>query len=53
MSLEALRARLSEYAKDLRLNLGSLASERRYAVAIRAMSAIAAAGARCFAPAMT
>jgi alkyl hydroperoxide reductase subunit D len=27
MSLEALRARLPEYAKDLKLNLGSLASE--------------------------
>ena len=27
MSLEALRARLPEYAKDLKLNLGSLATE--------------------------
>ncbi len=43
MSLEALRARLPEYAKDLKLNLGSLASEPVLTAQQRAGSFIASA----------
>jgi alkyl hydroperoxide reductase subunit D len=43
MSLEILRARLPDYAKDLRLNLGSLAGEPSLTVQQRAGSFIAAA----------
>ncbi len=43
MSLEALRARLPEYAKDLKLNLGSLATEPVLTVQQRAGSFVASA----------
>ncbi len=43
MSLEALRARLPEYAKDLKLNLGSLATEPGLTVQQRAGTFIASA----------
>lgn len=43
MSLEALRAGLPEYAKDLKLNLGSLASEPVLTVQQRAGTFIASA----------
>jgi len=43
MSLEALRARLPEYAKDLKLNLGSLATEPALTPQQRAGTFIASA----------
>lgn len=43
MSLEALKARLPEYAKDLRLNLGSLATEPALSDQQRAGTFIASA----------
>ena len=43
MSLEALRARLPEYAKDLKLNLGSLATEPGLTAQQRAGTFIASA----------
>ena len=43
MSLEALRARLPEYAKDLKLNLGSLAAETLLTPQQRAGTFIASA----------
>ena len=43
MSLEALRASLPEYAKDLKLNLGSLAAEPVLTVQQRAGAFIASA----------
>ncbi len=43
MSIEALKARLPEYAKDLRLNLGSLATEPALTVQQRAGTFIASA----------
>jgi lipoyl-dependent peroxiredoxin subunit D len=43
MSIEALRNRLPEYAKDLRLNLGSLAAEPSLTVQQRAGAFVASA----------
>jgi len=43
MSIEALRARLPEYAKDLRLNLGTLAAEPSLSARQRAGTFVASA----------
>jgi alkyl hydroperoxide reductase subunit D len=43
MSIEALKARLPEYAKDIKLNLGSLASEPTLSVQQRAGTFVVAA----------
>jgi alkyl hydroperoxide reductase subunit D len=43
MSIESLKARLPDYAKDLKLNLGSLASEPSLSVQQRAGTFVAAA----------
>ena len=43
MSIEALKSRIPEYAKDLKLNLGSLATEPSLSVQQRAGSFVAAA----------